>query len=89
MQLHEPRPYDGPCGSGELPRPLQALENPGEATYDPTTDALAVRCAGDSYAYVPKVRQQNRKLLAAKQWWVGANPEWVKDRIVRLGIPSP
>ncbi|KAI0676524.1 Formyltransferase [Trametes maxima] len=51
------------------------LPTEGTATFYPPSKALIIRCAGDSYLSVPMVRQQDRHLLKAKEWWNGVKPE--------------
>ncbi|KZT01238.1 Formyltransferase [Laetiporus sulphureus 93-53] len=70
LQLHSP----SICAevSGEI---KASLMSPGLATYDPRTQSLIIRCADDSFLAVPQVKQQDRSLLKAKEWWNGVRPE--------------
>ena len=85
LQLHSPLPFVRSSSDKELPKPLRALRSPGDATYDPTTRMLAVRCAGDTFLYVPSVKQQDKKQLAAQEWGKGVWPEWLNNRVIKLG----
>ncbi|KAI0739117.1 Formyltransferase [Daedaleopsis nitida] len=70
LQLHNPAVLDTLHPGLELELPLE-----GTATYHPPSRALIVRCAEDTYLNVPQVRQQDRSLLKAKEWWNGVKPE--------------
>ncbi|KAI5122239.1 hypothetical protein M0805_007105 [Coniferiporia weirii] len=83
LQLHSP--YAFVPTSEDLPKPLKALQEPGDATFDPTMGSLAIRCANDTYVYVPSLKQQGKKLLAAKDWWNGVRAEWIPDKVLKLG----
>ncbi|KAI0350884.1 Formyltransferase [Trametes cingulata] len=70
LQLHEPSVLeDAPAGVKEL------LPVEGTAVFHPPSKALVIRCAGETYLSVPMVRQQDRHLLKAKEWWNGVKPE--------------
>ena len=69
----------------ELPKPLQALKNPGSMTFDPTLGMVAIRCANDSYIHVPFVKQQDKRRLAASGWWLGVNPQWLSNKVLQFG----
>ncbi|PAV15196.1 Formyltransferase [Pyrrhoderma noxium] len=69
----------------ELPKPLQALKNPGSMTFDPTLGMVAIRCANDSYIHVPFVKQQDKRRLAASDWWLGVNPQWLSNKVLQFG----
>ena len=85
LQLHAPQVFAKAPHVKELPKPLRALNEPGDATFDPLTSNIAIRCANDSYVLLPSVKQQDRKLLAAKEWWNGVRPEWLNNGVLRLG----
>ncbi|THH12057.1 hypothetical protein EW145_g219 [Phellinidium pouzarii] len=87
LQLHAPKALvrSHTATNTGLAKPLQALQAPGEATYDPTTGYIAIRCANDTYVYVPKLKQQHKKLLEAKAWWPGVRKEWIPRRVLKLG----
>lgn len=70
VQLHSLSVYEQP------PRTfLDRLFEPGMGWYDPRTDSLAIRCAGDSILSVWELKTQDRALLKAKAWWNGVRPE--------------
>ncbi|CDO77078.1 hypothetical protein BN946_scf184473.g22 [Trametes cinnabarina] len=70
LQLHDPSVLS------EVPHEMQAyLPAEGTALYHPPTDSLVVRCAERTFLSVPMVRQQDRNLLKAKEWWNGVKPE--------------
>ncbi|KDQ58671.1 hypothetical protein JAAARDRAFT_128748 [Jaapia argillacea MUCL 33604] len=69
LQLHE----ISSLPSSQSPR--LALPLPGMATFHPPTRSLVIRCAGEALLSVQKVKQQDRSLLAAKEWWNGLRPE--------------
>ncbi|KAI9069849.1 Formyltransferase [Trametes sanguinea] len=70
LQLHEPYVLtDLPAGVKDQ------LAVEGTAIFYPPHKALVVRCAGDTYLAVPMVRQQDRHILKAKEWWNGVKPE--------------
>ncbi|KAH8113750.1 Formyltransferase [Phellopilus nigrolimitatus] len=85
LQLHSPQSYVHSQQSTDLPKPLKALHAPGIATYDPTTRMLAVRCANDTYLYIPTVKQEGKLTTSSKQWWAGLKPEWISARVIKLG----
>ncbi|PIL23585.1 hypothetical protein GSI_14898 [Ganoderma sinense ZZ0214-1] len=66
LQLHNPSVFTGQHSDIESHLPVE-----GAATYHPPTKTLVVRCAENTYLRVPEVRQQDRRLLNAKQWWNG------------------
>ncbi|KAI0760036.1 Formyltransferase [Fomes fomentarius] len=70
LQLHDPRVLTDPSSALQEELPVG-----GTATYHPPSGALIVRCAEDTYLSVLKVRQQDRTLLKAKEWWNGVKPE--------------
>jgi len=71
LQLHTPFVYTSDASS--LPRVL------GAAIYDGETGSLLIRCAGDTVLSVPKVKQQDRAMLDAKNWWNGWKSHCGKD----------
>jgi len=70
LQLHSPSVYQEP-----LPHLADILPAPGTAIYHPPAACLLVRCAADTILAVPQVKQQDRSLLKAKEWWNGVRPE--------------
>ncbi|KAG6902154.1 hypothetical protein C0995_003628 [Termitomyces sp. Mi166 len=64
VQLHAPRILDTP------PRYLSDI--PGTATFDKSTRSLVIRCSDGSVLSVPLIRQQDKTLMEAKDWWNGA-----------------
>ncbi|KAH9833243.1 Formyltransferase [Rhodofomes roseus] len=52
----------------------EQLTTVGTAIYHRPTDSLLVRCASDTVLSVQKVKQQDRNLLAAREWWNGVRP---------------
>ena len=69
----------------------ERLQTPGDATFDPPSGGLVVRCARDTFALIPQVKQQDRALISAYAWWNGNKwKDWVKDGIVHLDrVGSP
>ncbi|KAE9392577.1 Formyltransferase [Gymnopus androsaceus JB14] len=45
---------------------------PGRACFSKPDKAILIRCAKDSVLSVPKVKQEGRALLDARDWWSGA-----------------
>ncbi|RDX47192.1 Formyltransferase [Lentinus brumalis] len=70
LQLHSPSILDVPPVGLDKELPVE-----GSATFHPPSRALIVRCADNTYLSVPEVRQQDRHLLKAKEWWNGVKPE--------------
>ncbi|KAI0720774.1 formyl transferase [Cerioporus squamosus] len=70
LQLHNPSVLADPPVGLDKELPVE-----GTATFYPPLRALVVRCADDTYLSVPEVRQQDRHLLKAKEWWNGVKPE--------------
>ena len=52
---------------------------PGKAIFVKETGSLRICCASHSYIAVPFVKQQDRSLVPAKEWWNGIRPEWKDD----------
>ncbi|TFK46837.1 Formyltransferase [Heliocybe sulcata] len=71
LQLHFPSVY--PSEAPLLP------PEPGAAVYHAITRSLLIRCAGDTVLSVPKVKQQDRAMLDAKDWWSGWKSYCGKD----------
>ncbi|KAI0367676.1 Formyltransferase [Pilatotrama ljubarskyi] len=70
LQLHEPSVLT------DVPASIKGvLPAEGAAIFHPRSSTLIVRCAGNTYLSVPMVRQQDRHLLKAKEWWNGVKPE--------------
>lgn len=55
----------------KLPVPLPSSSAPGTAIYDPHIRSLVVRCAGNTYLSVDKVKQEGKKEVMVKEWWNG------------------
>jgi len=53
--------------------PLFAPTVPGRARLSKPDNALLIRCAGDTILSVPRVKQEGKALLSARDWWNGAN----------------
>jgi len=70
LQIHEPEIFY-PTDSS-----LSDLEHPGWTIYSRPMNALIVRCAGDTFLRVPKLKQQDRNLVDARGWWNGVRPEY-------------
>ncbi|EPS95268.1 hypothetical protein FOMPIDRAFT_1038584 [Fomitopsis schrenkii] len=64
---------------------LKQLPVPGTAIYDRAADALLIRCASDTVLAVSEVKQQDRTLLKAREWWNGVRP----DLRVQAGAEGP
>ncbi|KAH9886080.1 Formyltransferase [Cubamyces lactineus] len=70
LQLHDPSVLV------DVPSEITGqLSTEGTAVFHPPSKALVVRCANDTYLSVPMVRQQDRHILKAKEWWNGVKPE--------------
>ncbi|OBZ67361.1 Methionyl-tRNA formyltransferase [Grifola frondosa] len=54
---------------------LELIPRPGLAVYHLPKSSLLIRCAADTVLSVPQVKQQDRALLKAKEWWNGVRPE--------------
>ncbi|KAI0332831.1 Formyltransferase [Cubamyces sp. BRFM 1775] len=70
LQLHDPFVFVNP--PSEVTEQLSAE---GTAMFHPPSKALVIRCANGTYLSVPMVRQQDRHILKAKEWWNGVKPE--------------
>ncbi|KAI0732728.1 Formyltransferase [Fomitopsis betulina] len=71
MQLHGvSTPHTGQAEA------LKQLPMPGTAIYDQTANALLIRCASDTVIAVSEVKQQDRTLLKAREWWNGVRPDF-------------
>ncbi|KAI0947760.1 hypothetical protein AcW1_009440 [Taiwanofungus camphoratus] len=70
LQLHSPSVY-----TPLLEDVHDQLPAPGTAIYHPPTAFLLIRCASDTILAVPQVKQQDRSLLKAREWWNGVRPE--------------
>ncbi|CCL98212.1 uncharacterized protein FIBRA_00206 [Fibroporia radiculosa] len=70
LQLHSP---------SVLTDSMQAVDDiltaPGTAIYHSPSASLLIRCASNSILSVPQVKQQDRSMLKAKDWWNGVRPE--------------
>ncbi|KAL0959712.1 hypothetical protein HGRIS_011405 [Hohenbuehelia grisea] len=64
VQLHSPSIYP------DLPDRLLGLP-PSHVVYDSTSAALLIRCADDSVLATPMVKQENKALMSALEWWNG------------------
>lgn len=53
---------------------LKSKPELGLALYDNRSKCLVVGCQSDTYLGVGSVKQDSKKLLAAKEWWNGAKP---------------
>jgi methionyl-tRNA formyltransferase len=53
------------------PDELGAKPGAGEVGYDGRSDGLIIGCSQSTYLRVRKVKQENRKLMAARDWWNG------------------
>ncbi|TBU22191.1 Formyltransferase [Dichomitus squalens] len=70
LQLHNP------CVLTEVYADIENhLPTEGTAKFHPPSGAIVIRCAENTYLSVPQVRQQDRHLLKAKEWWNGVKPE--------------
>lgn len=70
LQLHSPYVCTEPPPDME-----NLLPAPGTAMFHPPERALLVRCASHTVLAVPQVKQQDRSLLKAKEWWNGLSSE--------------
>ncbi|KAG6897283.1 hypothetical protein C0992_002823 [Termitomyces sp. T32_za158] len=64
VQLHSPCVFD------TLEVPLSNI--PGSATFQKSTRSLIVRCSDGTVLSVPLIKQQDKLLMEAKDWWNGA-----------------
>ena len=64
LQLHEPTTH--PISASEY-----LLFSPGAARYDAQANSLLVRCAEDTVLSVPRIKQEGKALIDAKDWWNG------------------
>ncbi|KAG6810116.1 hypothetical protein H0H92_013233 [Tricholoma furcatifolium] len=64
VQLHSPYVLDSP--------PDSLSDVPGSATFQKATRTLVIRCADGSVLSVPLMKQQDKALMEAKDWWNGA-----------------
>ena len=83
LHLFDPQPFRANVNE-PLPKLFQALGRPGEATYDPTSRMIVIRCANDSFVYVPSLQTQDKKRLDAQEWWKGVWPQWLKNKVLSL-----
>lgn len=51
--------------------PPRLSDVPGTARYHVPTNSMVIRCADGSVLQVPKVKQQAKALLDARDWWNG------------------
>ncbi|KAK7680183.1 hypothetical protein QCA50_016692 [Cerrena zonata] len=72
LQLHSLSIADASHISAHV---LPQLYEPGTAFYDSYHRSLLVRCSDKSILKVEKVKQQDRALLAAKEWWNGVSSD--------------
>src|SRR5580693_8147122 len=70
LQLHSPSIFL-PSQSESSPLP-HVSRSQGITTYHPPTRTLLIACAGGSVLSVPRVKQEGKALLDAKEWWNGA-----------------
>ena len=85
LQLHKPTVLEESLAPVSVHRPSPILTNPGDSIYDRRSRTLIIRCANDTFISVPTVKQQDRNLLAAKEWWNGVNPTWLENGVLKLG----
>jgi methionyl-tRNA formyltransferase len=64
VQLHDPAAH--PHSASEY-----LLFSPGATRYDNQAGSLLIRCAEDTVLSVPRVKQESKGLIAAKDWWNG------------------
>ncbi|KAG6888136.1 hypothetical protein C0995_010349 [Termitomyces sp. Mi166 len=64
VQLHAPSILDTP------PEDLSHL--PGTATFQKSTRSLVIRCSDGSVLSVPLIKQQDKAMMEAREWWNGA-----------------
>ncbi|KAI0077330.1 Formyltransferase [Panus rudis PR-1116 ss-1] len=71
LQLHDVKSRkSSPDELGRL-----VLSEAGYAIFYPPSRALLVRCANDTLLEVSRVKQQDRSLITAKEWWNGVTPD--------------
>ncbi|RPD75435.1 Formyltransferase [Lentinus tigrinus ALCF2SS1-7] len=70
LQLHNPSVLVDQPADLEKALPVE-----GTGIFYPPERTLIIRCAEGTYLSVPEVRQQDRHLLKAKEWWNGVKPE--------------
>ncbi|PFH49327.1 hypothetical protein AMATHDRAFT_147871 [Amanita thiersii Skay4041] len=64
IQLHEPSVH-------HLFASEYLLFSPGATRYDKQAKSLLIRCAEDTMLSVPRVKQEGKALVPAKDWWNG------------------
>ncbi|THV04772.1 Formyltransferase [Dendrothele bispora CBS 962.96] len=64
LQVHSPSVVKSP--------PIFAPTIPGRARFSKPDNSLLIRCAGDTVLNVPRVKQEGKALLNARDWWNGA-----------------
>ncbi|CAL1699743.1 unnamed protein product [Somion occarium] len=72
LQLHGVSMLDAAALSEHV---LSQLMEPGFATYDSYSRSLVVRCSDGSILQAKQVKQQDRALLNAREWWNGVSPD--------------
>lgn len=61
------------------------LQHPGDATYDPQTRSLIVKCAGQTFIAVTRLQTENRREAVAHEWWNGVKADLQPSRTLHLG----
>lgn len=65
------------------------LKQAGDAIYDPHTQSLIVRCAGQTEISVTLVQQENKRVLGANDFWNGIRPDGLQHGILKLHSSYP
>lgn len=64
-------------------RPKQpTLSDPGDATFDPSSQAIIIRCANDTEISVTHLQQENKRVLGALDFWNGVRPDGLHNGII-------
>lgn len=67
------------------PKPKHAeLLGPGDAIFDASSQAIIIRCANDTEVSVTHLQQENKRVLAALDFWNGVRPDGLHNGILKL-----
>lgn len=58
------------------------LLDPGDAIFDPSSQAIIVRCANDTEISVTHLQQENKRVLGALDFWNGVRPDGLHNGII-------
>ncbi|KEP53681.1 putative methionyl-tRNA formyltransferase [Rhizoctonia solani 123E] len=63
------------------------LNIPGEMLFEPSDNTLRICCAEGTQLVVSRLKTENKNSAKAKEWWNGIPPIWLKNGLLRLGLP--